>query len=148
VSLTIGPGSSDPSSSFVASNGGAQPLHVPRKSVEAPTKRPRVAINRSEPKPSLPFSFASAQQPTPRLNLTITRELRMGEPAAATILHQRRGWTSAPNPKDLLGAESFGPHQFGQPLPRDRAISRRGASPSRQPRYLTVCPRHRSNPSV
>jgi hypothetical protein len=161
VSLTIGPGSSDPSSSFVASNGGAQPLHVPRKSVEAPTKRPRVAINRSEPKPSLPFSFASAQQPTPRLNLHHHRGIADGRtrrrdyPSPTSWLDLRTepqgpAWRGKLWPSSIWTTSTSGPSNFTSWCfsVAAAAVPRGLSSPSLQPLGMTLDYLHRDYTNV
>jgi hypothetical protein len=161
MSLTIGPGSSDPSSSFAVPNGGAQPWRVPRKSVEAPTNRPRVAINMPEPKPSLPFSFTSAQQPTPRLDLHHHRGI-------ADERTRRRDYPSPTSWLDLR-TEPRGPSWHGKLRPSSiwttstprrsnfaswcfstaaAAVPRDLSSPSLQPLGMTLDYLHRDYTNV
>src|SRR5688572_6792468 len=66
-----------------------------------PTNRPRTTINRSESKPSLPFSFASAQRPTTMLDLHHHRRI------ADERTHRRD--CPSPTPRLDLRTEPRGP---------------------------------------
>ena len=116
-----------------------------------PTNRPRAAINRSELKPSLPFSFASAQQPTPRLDLHHHRGIADGRtrrrdyPSPTSWLDLRtepRGpaWRGKLRPSPIWTIVTPGPSNFSS-----RCFSVAAAmapcglsSPSLQPLGMTL----------
>jgi hypothetical protein len=132
-----------------------------RNPLRPPMNRSRATINRAEPKPSFPFSFASAQRPTTRLDLqhhrrnADERTRRRDCPSPTPRLDLRtepRGpaWRGKLRPSPIWTIVTPGPSNFSSRcFSAMAAATPRGlSSPSLQPLGMSLDYLHRDYTNV